>query len=79
MFKISNKPNLYKFLVENIEKNENKVMYKGALKVMQKEKIFRNTDKLDIYLKENLNFKDSSTSFLFNLSSNIFEFSRKAI
>jgi len=77
MFKISNKPNLYKFLAENVEQNENKAMYKDTLKVIKKERLFRNTEKLEDYLKENLNFKSNPTSFLFNLSSYIFEFSRR--
>ena len=77
MFKISNKPNLYKFLTENVEQNENKVMYKDTLRLIRKERIFRNTEKLELYLKENLDFKSNSTSFLFSLSSFIFEFSRR--
>ena len=77
MFKISNKPNLYKFLLSNIEQTDTKTMYKKTIKVVKKEKLFRNTDKLEKYLKDNLNFKDSSSSFLFNISSNIFEFSRR--
>ena len=78
MFKISNKPNLYKFLLSNIEQTDTKTMYKNTIKVIKKERLFRNTEKLEEYLKENLNFKDSSSSFLFNLSSNIFEFSRRS-
>ena len=77
MIKISNKPNLYKFLTENVEPNENKSVYRDTLRVIKKERLFRNTEKLEEYLKENLNFKSNSESFLFNLSSYIFEFSRR--
>lgn len=79
MFKISNKPNLYKFLLENVKGEENKVMYKNALKAMKKERVFRNTDKLEIFLKKSLDFKVNPSTFLYNLSSQIFEFSRRAV
>jgi len=78
MFKISNKPTLYTFLSQNIEQNDNKTIYKDVINLIKKEKIFKNTNKLEKYLKENINFKLDNTSFLFNLSSNIFEFSRRA-
>jgi len=78
MFKISNKPNLYKFLNENVEQNDNKSMYKDTIVVIKKERLFRNTEKLENYLKENIDFKSNPSSFLFSLSSNIFEFSRRA-
>jgi hypothetical protein len=77
MFKISNKPNLYKFLVENIKRTETKTMYKETIKLIKKERIFKNTEKLELFLKKNLNFKNNPDSFLFNLSSEIFEFSRR--
>lgn len=76
MYKITNKPSLYKFLLKKIDQSDNKSMYKDAIRIVKKEKLFRNTDKLNEYLKKNLNFKDNSSTFLFNLSSNIFEFSR---
>ena len=47
MFKISNKPNLYKFLNENVEQNDNKSMYKDTIVVIKKERLFRNTEKLE--------------------------------
>lgn len=78
MFKISNKPNLYKFLVDKIEKSDNKTMYKNSIVAIKKEKVFRNTNKLEEYLEKNLNFNLNSSSFLYELSSHIFEFSRRA-
>ena len=77
MFKISSKPNLFKFLSENIEQTNNKEILKNTLALLRKEKIFYKTEKLEKYLKENLDFKSNSSSFMFNLSSYIFEFSRR--
>lgn len=77
MFKITNKPALYKLLVSNIETKDTKEIYKNTISLLKKERLFRNTEKLEKYLKEKINFKENPSTFLFNLSSSIFEFSRK--